>query len=83
MVYISRSYFDKIKKGDRLMKTIFFYVIMCILFILVTFFGLGPVIYADGSNGERIITLIIVLLIYALLAGIFVFFKKRSKNIKK
>jgi hypothetical protein len=66
-----------------MMKTIFFYIIMCILFILVTFFGLGPVIYADGSTSERIITLIVVLLIYALLAGIFVFFKKRIKNIKK
>ncbi|MNR65135.1 hypothetical protein D3C85_1880540 [compost metagenome] len=35
------------------------------LYILITFFGLGPVLFADGSARERVLTLIVVLLIYA------------------
>lgn len=65
-----------------MMRNIFFYVTICILFMLVTFFGLGPVIFADGPTSERIITLIIVLLIYTLLVGIVVFFIKKRKNVK-
>ncbi|MCL6604383.1 MAG: hypothetical protein K6T94_16080 [Paenibacillus sp.] len=41
------------------------YVLFAVLYILTTFFGLGPVLFADGSDRERIITLIVVLLIYA------------------
>jgi hypothetical protein len=35
-----------------------------ILYILVTFFGMGPVLLADGSLQERVLTLAIVLLLY-------------------
>ena len=35
-----------------------------VLYLLVTFFGLGPVLYADGVMKERIITALIVLVIY-------------------
>ncbi|KAA0548151.1 hypothetical protein FZW96_10525 [Bacillus sp. BGMRC 2118] len=35
-----------------------------ILFITVTFFGLGPFLLADGSMQERIMTIAIVLLLY-------------------
>ncbi|MEH6994156.1 hypothetical protein V7075_15795 [Neobacillus drentensis] len=39
-----------------------------ILLLLVTFFGLGPVLYADGVIQERIWTAGVVVLLYALLA---------------
>ncbi|MBM6617662.1 DUF6954 family protein [Bacillus suaedaesalsae] len=35
-----------------------------ILVVLIMFFGLGPVLLADGSEQERIITLAIVLLLF-------------------
>ncbi len=40
------------------------HVVFIILFLLITFFGIGPVVFADGSINERITTLIIVILIY-------------------
>jgi hypothetical protein len=40
------------------------YVLFTILYLLTTFFGLGPVLFADGSAKERMLTLIVVLLIY-------------------
>ncbi|PAE36391.1 DUF6954 family protein [Bacillus sp. 7884-1] len=39
-----------------------------ILLLLVTFFGLGPVLYADGVLQERIWTAGVVVIVYALLA---------------
>lgn len=45
----------------------FIYIFFIILFLLVTFFGLGPVLMADGSTSERMLTLAIVLLAYILL----------------
>lgn len=65
------------------MRNIFFYVTISILFILVTFFGLGPVIFADGSTSERVITLIIVLLVYTLITSVVVYFIKKKKNVKR
>ncbi|KWX71345.1 DUF6954 family protein [Paenibacillus jilunlii] len=41
------------------------YALFAVLYILITFFGLGPVLFADGSGRERLLTLIVVLLIYA------------------
>ncbi|MGG3466376.1 hypothetical protein ABES02_02255 [Neobacillus pocheonensis] len=38
-----------------------------ILIALVTFFGLGPVLLADGAVRERVLTSIVLVLIYALL----------------
>lgn|GEM_PF-501457 len=38
-----------------------------ILFVLVTFFGIGPVLMADGTLNERLLTLIIVIVIYIIL----------------
>lgn len=46
-----------------MLKVIGHIVFIC-LFLLITFFGIGPVVFADGSMKERIITLIIVILIY-------------------
>jgi len=38
-------------------------VISTVLFLLLTFFGFGPVVFADGSMQERIITGAIVLIL--------------------
>ncbi|MGI6113880.1 MAG: DUF6954 family protein [Mahellales bacterium] len=46
------------------MKKSIIIIIFIALYILVTLFGLGPVILADGQMQERVITLIVVVLIY-------------------
>jgi uncharacterized BrkB/YihY/UPF0761 family membrane protein len=42
-------------------------IVFGIAFLLVAFFGIGPVLMADGMPGERTLTLIVVLLIFAVL----------------
>lgn len=59
---------------------ILFYFVMAVAFILVTFFGLGPVILADGSMSERMLTLLVVILLYLLLGWITIRFRKYKKN---
>jgi len=56
------------------------YVIFFVLFIGVTFFGLGPVLFADGSINERMITTLIVFLIYVVLAFLLIFFIKKINH---
>jgi hypothetical protein len=62
---------------------IFAYVIISILFILITFFGLGPVMFADGSMSERILTLAVVIVLYLLLGWITIRLTKHQKHVKK
>ncbi len=57
------------------------YTVFAILFMLVTFFGLGPVLMADGSAGERAVTLAVVIVLYVLLALLLRFLIKRIKNL--
>jgi hypothetical protein len=59
---------------------VLFYIVIVLVFALVTFFGLGPVILADGSMGERMITLLVVILLYLLIGWIAMRFKKHNKN---
>lgn len=40
------------------------------------FFGLGPVLMADGSRIERLLTFVVVLLLYLLLGFAFKYIKK-------
>ncbi|MDR7077772.1 membrane-bound ClpP family serine protease [Neobacillus niacini] len=47
------------------------HAIFIILFLLVTFFGLGPVLYADGVILERMWTAAIVVVLYVLLAFLY------------
>ncbi len=54
------------------------YLIFIVLYAGVTFFGLGPVLLADGSAQERILTSLVVILIYIVLTAIFIFWKKRK-----
>lgn len=63
------------------MKSIF-YIFVIVIFILVTFFGLGPVLMADGSVKERTLTLVAVILIYLLLGWITLGYTRKSKKNK-
>jgi hypothetical protein len=55
-------------------------IIFGIAFLLVAFFGLGPVMLADGMPGERILTLIVVLGIFAVLYVLYKWFMKKSRS---
>ena len=55
------------------------YIIFITLFLGVTFFWIGPVLFADGQMTERIITLIVVFLIYWVLIMLFRYFIKKIK----
>jgi hypothetical protein len=52
-------------------------IVFGIAFLLVAFFGLGPVLMADGMPGERTLTLIVVLLIFAVLYVVYRWLMKR------
>ncbi|MGN7760711.1 DUF6954 family protein [Paenibacillus sp. 22594] len=56
------------------------YVLFAILYLLTTFFGLGPVLFADGSAKERTLTLIVVLVIYAAITVWLRFILKRLRR---
>jgi hypothetical protein len=57
----------------------FIYFIFIILYLGVTFFGLGPVLLADGSIEERVMTFFVVLVIYMVLTGLLLFWKSSRK----
>ncbi|MDQ0975523.1 uncharacterized protein (DUF983 family) [Neobacillus niacini] len=56
------------------------HALFIILILLVTFFGLGPVLFADGVMQERIWTAIVVVVLYALLG---ILYSRSIKWIKK
>ncbi|PKM94359.1 MAG: hypothetical protein CVU84_09805 [Firmicutes bacterium HGW-Firmicutes-1] len=58
------------------MKKIIIYFLFIILYLLVTFFGLGPVLMADGTNMERLYTLMIVLMFYGIITFALIWLKK-------
>lgn len=55
------------------------YVVLSVIFLLVTFFGIGPILFADGSMGEIMITLGVVILVYVILGVVFIRIKKQGK----
>lgn len=57
----------------------FIYFVFIILYIAVTFFGLGPVLLADGTIQERFMTFGVVLGIYAFLTLLFYMWRKNKK----
>ena len=59
---------------------ILFFTFISIAFLLVTFFGLGPVLLADGTFTERMLTLLVVLLLYFFLGWICKRFINYTKN---
>ena len=56
---------------------IFLNIIIIIGFIVVTLFGLGPVLLADGTRTERFFTLLVVISLYFLLTLALKWVKKR------
>lgn len=64
--------------GGFLVKSLIIFIFI-ILNLFITFYGIGPVIFADGSIQERSITLAIVLLLYVVLFAIFRFVLKKIK----
>jgi hypothetical protein len=56
--------------GVNVLK-ILLHAVFIILIALVTFFGLGPVLYADGVLQERLSTSAIVVVIYTILAFLY------------
>lgn len=62
------------------MINIIVHIVFIGIFLLVSFFGIGPVLMADGVVGERIVILIIVILIYILWFFLYRYFIKRAKN---
>jgi len=53
------------------------YAVFIIMYLLVTFFGLGPVLLANGTTTERVITFLVVVTIYVLLTIAFRFVVKK------
>jgi hypothetical protein len=52
------------------------YTIFIVSFGLISFFGIGPVLLADGGAGERILTALVVLLIYFAWGYLFIRWRK-------
>jgi membrane protein DedA with SNARE-associated domain len=58
----------------------FMYLLFVLLYAGVTFFGLGPVLFADGSMQERMITLAVVIVIYVVLTVLLVAWRRWSRS---
>lgn len=58
----------------------FIYLVFIVLYAGVTFFGLGPVLLADGTLQERFLTLGIVILTYITLTGLLIWYRSNMKK---
>ena len=47
------------------------HIIFITLLLLVTFFGIGPVLFADGVLSERLFTLVVIIGIYLVLIRLY------------
>jgi hypothetical protein len=61
----------------------FIYFIFILLYLGVTFFGFGPVLFADGSTEERVMTLVVVIVIYVILTGLLLLWRKKGRKVKR
>jgi hypothetical protein len=55
------------------------HIIFISLLGLVTFFGIGPILLADGVMSERLITLLIVIIVYIFIILVYRGILKRVK----
>lgn len=62
---------------------LFLYIIFIVIYLLITFFGIGPVIFADGSSSERIITLLAVIAVYIIVTLIFRWLLRRTREVRR
>lgn len=56
---------------------ILIHIFFIVLFLLITFFGIGPIILADGVFSERMYTLIVVLIVYGIWTWLYRLLLKR------
>lgn len=49
------------------------------LFLLMAFFGIGPVLFADGVMSERLLTLAIVLVFYGIWILLYRYFIRKTR----
>ncbi len=61
-------------------KRIILITVFTILILLVSFFGLGPVILADGTWTERMLTLLVVIVLYVIILVAFYYLNKRIRK---
>ncbi|NLP33739.1 MAG: hypothetical protein GX359_00900 [Clostridiales bacterium] len=61
-------------------KRIILTIVFIILILLVSFFGLGPVLFADGTRTERLLTLFVVIALYIIIFISFYFLNKRIRK---
>ncbi|MFE8699542.1 DUF6954 family protein [Cytobacillus sp. FJAT-54145] len=54
-------------------------VVFICLYLLITFFGLGPVLLADGVLSERILTAAVVLFMYVVITYLYVMLLRKLK----
>jgi len=54
-------------------------LLLIILFLMLTFFGMGPVLFADGTDTERMYTLFVVIALYIIIFIVFYFVNKKKK----
>lgn len=56
------------------------YIVFMLLIAIVTFFGMGPVLLADGSMLERAGTFAVVVIIYVVLIKLFGKWERRFRK---
>jgi hypothetical protein len=62
------------------MARILLYAAFIIVLALITFFGIGPVLLADGTPEERAYTFWIVVILYLIVIAAFYLINKRVKK---
>ncbi|MCQ4925372.1 hypothetical protein NE686_19870 [Tissierella carlieri] len=55
------------------------HIAFIILFLFISFFGIGPVIFADGTMNERIMNLLIIILAYVILIWLYRIFIRKMR----
>lgn len=63
------------------MGKVILYTVFILAIALISFFGLGPVLLADGTKTERILTLIIVLGIYLVVIITFLAIRRKINKV--
>jgi hypothetical protein len=61
------------------MARIIINIILVIVLVLLTWFGLGPAFFADGTGTERFYTLLLVSFFYLLIFAIMFYVNKRKR----
>jgi len=51
-------------------------LLFVVLLLAITFFGLGPVLLADGTVQERLFTLVVVILLYLVVIMLYIRWRK-------